>query len=220
VPIKRRLAKYPKSQESHPREGWVTMSYVVDFDGSVSNVIIEQSSGYHGFDKSAVRAVKTWKYQPAMENGKSIQQCQNTVRIDFKMLNSSDAVNRNFHRLYEQVETNLAKNDLDAVKVQIEQLKGRKKNRFSEMAHLSLLQFAYEKKRGDDVAQLFHLNNAIYSGLSVFNDERMWRVLEQKFQLEVLLNRLSDAINTHKQMMAMAQSKLAMDKMLSYKKNR
>jgi len=84
-PLKRVHPKYPINAARNSREGWAKLSFIIEQDGSVSNVIANETSGSLDFTKAATKAVKQWKYQPAMENGEPIQQCVNSVKIDFSM---------------------------------------------------------------------------------------------------------------------------------------
>jgi len=77
--------KYPVSAARDRREGWATFSFIIEKYGSVSNVITKETSGSKDITLAAKKAVLKWQYQPAMENGKPIQQCVNSVQLDFRM---------------------------------------------------------------------------------------------------------------------------------------
>lgn len=202
-PIERVEPKYPMHQQRAGREGWTALSYVVETDGSVSNIIVQKSSGYKDFDRSAVKAMKKWTYNPAMENGKAIQQCRNSVRINFAMSGHNDGVSQRFLSAYKKIKADLEQGDLAGAKTQIGQLKGKKQNRFSEIAYLSVLQADYAEKTGNDVARLSHLSDATYSGDGLFSTEYINALLQQKYQLEVSLNKLRQANMTYQKIIAM-----------------
>ena len=84
-PITRVEPKYPIQAARDGREGWAILSFVINEDGKVEDVIVKESSGSKDITKASIKSVKKWRYKPAMENGKAIQQCVNTVQLDFRM---------------------------------------------------------------------------------------------------------------------------------------
>lgn len=55
---------YPAESVSRREEGLVLLSVAVDRSGRPRSVELKQSSGYSRLDKSAIRAVKGWKFNP------------------------------------------------------------------------------------------------------------------------------------------------------------
>jgi periplasmic protein TonB len=47
------------------------LSVIVEPDGSTSHIRVTKRVG-HGLDEKAIEAVKTWKFKPAMLNGKPV----------------------------------------------------------------------------------------------------------------------------------------------------
>ena len=72
-PIKRVPPKYPIKAARSAREGWARLSFVIDEEGNVNNILVTETSGSRDLTKAAVKAAKQWKYKPAMENGKPVQ---------------------------------------------------------------------------------------------------------------------------------------------------
>ncbi len=58
--------------------GIVKLKVTVDIDGHVKDIEVVHSVGY-GLDENAVKAVRTWKFEPATKNGQPIE---GTVPID------------------------------------------------------------------------------------------------------------------------------------------
>lgn len=63
---------YPSLAEGAHINGKVMLLVDVALDGSVSNVIVEQAEPAGVFDTAAVAAAKTWKFSPAMIDGKPV----------------------------------------------------------------------------------------------------------------------------------------------------
>lgn len=63
---------YPRTSRRLGEEGTVIVRLLVRADGSVTDWSIKQSSTYPRLDRSAIKAVKRWRYRPAMRNGKAV----------------------------------------------------------------------------------------------------------------------------------------------------
>lgn len=98
--IERVAPKYPISEARAGRDGWVRLSFIIEPDGQTSHPIVEESSGGVYFEKEALKAIKKWKYEPAKEEGQAIQQCNNSVQLDFKIPRKKAVVSKKFYRLY------------------------------------------------------------------------------------------------------------------------
>ena len=60
---------YPETARRAGWEGRVTVRVEVSADGLPIRVVLEKSSGYGVLDQAALRAVKTWRFQPRMMGG-------------------------------------------------------------------------------------------------------------------------------------------------------
>lgn len=65
---------YPRKAAIEGIEGWVKLRFTVLEDGSVANIVVIDSKPRRMFEKSAIRAIKRWKFKPRMVNGKAVQQ--------------------------------------------------------------------------------------------------------------------------------------------------
>jgi protein TonB len=65
---------YPRKAAIKGVEGWVKLRFTVLEDGSVTNVIVIDSKPRRVFEKSAIRAIKRWKFKPRIVNGKAVKQ--------------------------------------------------------------------------------------------------------------------------------------------------
>jgi TonB family protein len=64
--------QYPTRALQSNVEGWVELSYTVTPDGSVSNVKVLNATPPRTFEASASRAVSHLRYQPVIQNGKTV----------------------------------------------------------------------------------------------------------------------------------------------------
>ena len=73
-------ANYPSEMRSRQVEGVVTVIFVVDETGRVTNPRVEKSS-YPEFEKPALEALRQWKFEPAIKGGKRVS-CR--MRVPFR----------------------------------------------------------------------------------------------------------------------------------------
>ena len=64
--------RYPLTSQNDGEEGTVTLRFIVQPDGSVSNIQIARSSRYPRLDAAAQRNLRQAKFQPATCHGKPI----------------------------------------------------------------------------------------------------------------------------------------------------
>ena len=79
--------RYPYLSRANGEEGKVILQVVVDKYGLASEITIVQSSGYRRLDKAATKAVKKWKFQPALNGGFNVQGVVQ-IPISFVLRNS------------------------------------------------------------------------------------------------------------------------------------
>lgn len=84
LPVKVRHSppKYPLIARHNNWEGVTVLEIQIRPDGTVGEVEVSQSSGYQVLDQAVKKAVKHWRYRPALKNGVAVA-CQIRVRIKF-----------------------------------------------------------------------------------------------------------------------------------------
>ena len=77
--------RYPLIAKENGIEGRVVCQFVVERDGSISNVEVLRSSGDMSLDREAVRLVRSMpKWAPGMQDGKPVR-VRYTIPLDFKL---------------------------------------------------------------------------------------------------------------------------------------
>jgi protein TonB len=77
-----RLPAYPVEAGTRGEHGAVQAIVNVKADGTAAAVVVVRSSGYPDLDSTAVRTWQTWRFRPAMENGKAVPS-QVPVQLNF-----------------------------------------------------------------------------------------------------------------------------------------
>lgn len=75
---------YPPSALRAREEGTVLVRAEIDATGSPTNVGIAKRSNSRDLDRAAVNAVRKWKFEPAMKDGKAVASTVQ-VPVDFKL---------------------------------------------------------------------------------------------------------------------------------------
>jgi TonB family protein len=74
---------YPAGALMSGKEGWVMLSFVISPAGDVTEPMIEDSSGNEQFERAALKAVSSWTYTPATQDGQAVEQAMVKTRLIF-----------------------------------------------------------------------------------------------------------------------------------------
>lgn len=75
---------YPIYYARKKKEGWVDLTFTIEKDGAISNVLVTDDSGGAQFVTSAIKAINKWKYKPALEFNQPVQSNIHNVRLTIK----------------------------------------------------------------------------------------------------------------------------------------
>jgi len=78
---------YSESGRKAELEGIVLLFIVIEADGVVGNITLQQGMGY-GLDEQAAEAVRQWRFQPATKNGSPVAM-KAEVEVGFRMIRDS-----------------------------------------------------------------------------------------------------------------------------------
>jgi len=85
VPLVRVEPQYPPRAEQRGIEGWVEVGYTIAASGAVKEAWIIRSSPPSIFDRSALTAVKKWKFNPRIESGQAVERPNMATRVVFEL---------------------------------------------------------------------------------------------------------------------------------------
>jgi len=85
VPLVRIDPDYPMQARQRGQEGWVVLEFTISTAGTVKDVEVMASEPGTVFDRAAVQAVRKWKYNPKILDGKPVERPGVKVRLDFEM---------------------------------------------------------------------------------------------------------------------------------------
>ena len=138
IPLKKEAPKYPRKAQMGGEEGTVLVEYDVNEQGQVINPKIIWSEK-EVFDNSALRAVSSWSYKPALEGGKPILYKNKKQLIYFLIEGSENELDlgSEFNNLVMRVKAGLRKGKVEGIIKRIDTLLAREN--LDEMARAGIL---------------------------------------------------------------------------------
>jgi protein TonB len=85
VPLVRIEPDYPMQARQRGIEGWVVVEFTISTAGTVKDAEVVASEPGTVFDRAAVQAVRKWKYNPKVVDGKPVERPGVKIRLDFEM---------------------------------------------------------------------------------------------------------------------------------------
>ena len=85
TPVVRVNPQYPARAAEQGIEGWVELEFTVTAAGAVQDAVVIGANPRSIFDKAALRAVRKWKYNPKIEDGKPVPRTGVRVRLAFRL---------------------------------------------------------------------------------------------------------------------------------------
>ncbi len=85
VPIVRVNPQYPLRASERGIEGWVEVEFTISKLGTVKDPFVLNSHPSSIFDRSALKAIRKWKYNPKIEDGEPVERPGVKVRLRFEL---------------------------------------------------------------------------------------------------------------------------------------
>lgn len=85
VPLVRVNPEYPVRAAQRGIEGWVEVTFTISSTGTVKNAKVVGYEPSSVFNKAALRAIRKWKYNPKVEDGKAVERPGVIVRLSFNL---------------------------------------------------------------------------------------------------------------------------------------
>ncbi len=85
VPLVRIEPEYPPRAKQRGIEGYVDLEFTIGPSGNVQDPKVIGANPIAVFDQAALRAVRRWRYNPKLEEGKAVSRPGVRVRLRFKL---------------------------------------------------------------------------------------------------------------------------------------
>jgi len=198
-PIAQAPPEYPAAARKKGQEGWVIVSYVVLKDGSVGEVLVEDSSGEPAFEAAVTEAVSAWRYEPARLNGEPTEEAHAGVVFPFSIdaRRGGRGASASFTKKYRRVMSKREKGELEEAARMTHELAAEPDLNLYEAASAEILLSLLSRDADDARAELRHLQRANVN-LGQFLDEGAQEsLLFRMFALQVELSDYAQALATY-----------------------
>lgn len=80
-------AEFPESDGADQSEGWVRVGFTINDEGETKDIVTLDRIGSQAIARAARLAVARWKYKPATQDGKPVEQYGNVAEMLFRWQN-------------------------------------------------------------------------------------------------------------------------------------
>lgn len=152
--FKKPIPEFPGSELARAGEGWVLIAYIVPSSGIVSELVIEDSSGSDAFERTAVNAVREWRYASGEERELS-------VLLNFVYDRQVVRLSRKFMNLNEKTHGLIDDGDLDSAHALLAEIRADDDLTAFELAYSFLTEGRVAGERADPAGQLQYFRRAM-----------------------------------------------------------
>lgn len=85
LPLHRVEPTYPARALQRGIEGYVVLRFSIDETGRPTDIEVVEAKPKRTFEREAMRALKNWKYQPKLLDGKAVSQPGQSIKLEFKL---------------------------------------------------------------------------------------------------------------------------------------
>ncbi len=82
--VRETRAEYPYDAQTRGIEGWVDVEFTIAIDGTTRDLIVRDSQPKNLFDRSAIEALRRWRFEPIVRNGQPVEQ-RATLRLKYEI---------------------------------------------------------------------------------------------------------------------------------------
>lgn len=157
-PLKRPKPRFPDEYLRSGYEGWVSVSFVVKVDGTVDDLMVEDSTS-NLFEPLALDAVKKWTYRPATLEGQPVEQAY-TANVIVFAVEPIRGPSRPFVQTYQDVRALLVEGNVDAAQRRIAELSQSDGLNLRERSYVFAMDAALRQRKGEEGRQLRSLQRA------------------------------------------------------------
>ncbi len=154
------VPEFPRNRLIKGEESWVQVNFMVDPEGKPYEIVVTDSIGHSSFKSAAVRAVKKWKYQPAIYNGEKID-AGARHKIVFQLPNEPRGASDRFVKIQNALRKAVAEDDKENADRYLKMLENDRRLTLYEDAFFNFAKYEYMSKWGNEDQQLDTLNRAI-----------------------------------------------------------
>lgn len=199
--VDRENPSYPIAEAERGREGWVIVNYMIGPDGKIFESTVERSSGYANFEKSALRALEKFRYEPATVDGIPVESVA-TMKFTFTLEGGTNGARPSFVSDYKKVQQAVRENDADTAAQLLVELAENRTSNLYEDAYLGLITADVRRLQGDAEGMMRGLlrATATIQEAEYLPQDAARVALVNLFIVQAQLNYLAEALKTYEKL--------------------
>ncbi|RMA82650.1 energy transducer TonB [Umboniibacter marinipuniceus] len=166
-------------------EGWVVVSSVIDPEGQVVKVIIDNSSGNIILEEAARELALNAKFAPAMLYGRAVRSSVNQQQYRFNFNDGVQGLSPFYRSANSRALSAYGEGDWERFQQSLEALANMQRRNFMEEAHFSMLVGLSLERQGDRQGALRQYQQAIDWNIEQLSEERAVVAYQHAFSLLV-----------------------------------
>jgi len=148
---------YPEAAREQGEEGWVNLGFMVSAAGTPYEIYVKDSSGNAVLERTALKAMESWTFQPALLNGQPID-TSSSMKMNFELNGGLHGARPEFVSAYQRLSKAIGDHDRAAADAQ---LKRMHITTIYEDAYYGFTQYRYAAQWGTTHEQIAGLRRAI-----------------------------------------------------------
>ena len=108
--------RMPKDDAFRGSEGFAVVSYVIQEDGSVDELLVEESFGGASIERAILSGIRKRRYEPARLGGEAVKQCHSKVVVTMTQGEDGGRITRPIAARLRRASKKLKAGDLEAAK--------------------------------------------------------------------------------------------------------
>lgn len=197
-PLERKPPVYPKEGLYDSREAWVLLYFVVNEEGSVSDINVFDSLGGTTFERTAMNALREYKYVPATQDGVPISSSR-VLKFNFEFEPHAKGASFGFRSEQRRFQKHVTEKSRESADKSLQELRRKAKNLY-EFAWLAFAEFTYHREWGTKTDQLKALEHAVaYEHTARYLPEEAFvSALASQIVLQVQLSYFQGALTSYR----------------------
>ena len=192
-PLNKRPPTYPANALQRGQEAWINVSYCIDESGVPQNISILDSVGDEDFERAAIRAVRKWRFEPALVNGEPSWQSNNASYIMFAIDDGDIGGTRQFIRQFKKLVKLLDDKNLTEADALFDKLLASDRLNLYEQSKLWGQKARYEILAGNLLKADVALRRASVSGGQWLDDRSYIEILKLRTQVQLRIGQFAAA---------------------------
>ena len=187
------IVDFPAELRTFAQEGWVQVGFIIDKEGNVKSPIIEGSVGGTKFEETAIKALESLKFKPALYKGSPVEESVSGMFIPFLLDQSVEGADPSFLDSFNKLIALYRANQSTEADEALAILSKEKELTLMEVSMLEVARGYSAIQNNDPYKQIEHLRNASVNFGNYLPIELLDSVLQTRIALAAKMSLFDEA---------------------------